>query len=326
MKALVIGGTLFIGRELVRQLLAAGHDVTVLHRSAGRALYEGVEEIIGDRNDGDSMRRLLGGRDFELVFDNVYDWQRGTTAEHVEAAASACGGRLERYVFMSSVASYGEGLELSEVAPLAPGDHPESYVRNKAGSERALFRMHQEKGFPVVTLRPPYVYGPGNPFYREAFFWDRFSAGRPVIVPGDGSRLMQFVYVKDLARACLLASQRPEAIGRGFNIAHPAPITQESLVRALARAAGVEPRLVHVPRERIESARGSVFGPDNLYFGVYYDLPPITQKIDAARELLGFEPAGFETALGESYAWYKEHHQPPDADYEFEDALLDPGG
>ena len=40
-------------------------------------------------------------------------------------------------------------------------------------SERVLFRLHQRNGFPVVTLRPPFIYGPGNPFYREAFFWDR---------------------------------------------------------------------------------------------------------------------------------------------------------
>ena len=46
-------------------------------------------------------------------------------------------------------------------------------------SERALFRLHQRIGLPVVTLRPPYVYGPGksNPYYREAFFWDRLRAG-----------------------------------------------------------------------------------------------------------------------------------------------------
>ena len=40
-------------------------------------------------------------------------------------------------------------------------------------SERILFRLHQRNGFPAVTMRPPYIYGPGNPFYREAFFWDR---------------------------------------------------------------------------------------------------------------------------------------------------------
>ena len=45
-------------------------------------------------------------------------------------------------------------------------------------SERALFRLHAAEGLPVVTLRPPFIYGPENPFYREAFFWDRMRADR----------------------------------------------------------------------------------------------------------------------------------------------------
>jgi nucleoside-diphosphate-sugar epimerase len=91
---------------------------------------------------------------------------------------------------MSSVAAYGDGLNHHEGDALAPDDAPELYVRNKAMSERALFRLHQRTGLPVVTLRPPYIYGPGNPFYREAYFWDRLRAGRSIILPGDGRRLM----------------------------------------------------------------------------------------------------------------------------------------
>jgi hypothetical protein len=45
--------------------------------------------------------------------------------------------------------------------------------------------MRQRSGLPVVTLRPPFIYGPENPFYREAFFWDRMRKGRPIILPGD---------------------------------------------------------------------------------------------------------------------------------------------
>ena len=79
---------------------------------------------------------------------------------------------------MSSVAAYGDGLNHHEGDALAPDDAPELYTRNKAMSERALFRLHQRIGLPVVTLRPPFVYGPGNNLYREAFFWDRLRANR----------------------------------------------------------------------------------------------------------------------------------------------------
>src|SRR5579884_4131259 len=97
---LVIGGTQFIGRELVRRLLARGDRVAILHR--GRSVIPaGASEILCDRNDTGAVRRALAGRRFDLVFDNVYDIERGTTATQVQAAAEACAGRVRRYVFMS---------------------------------------------------------------------------------------------------------------------------------------------------------------------------------------------------------------------------------
>ena len=109
MKVLVIGGTLFIGRSLVEELVKEGHDVAVLHRKPKHDFGRRVENIMADRNDADAMREALCGRRFEVVFDNVYDWERGTTAAQVEATVRACGDRLSRYIFMSSVAAYGDG-------------------------------------------------------------------------------------------------------------------------------------------------------------------------------------------------------------------------
>src|SRR5438477_5080856 len=279
MKVLVIGGTLFIGRQLVTELLKAGHSVAILHRRSKHTLSKRVENLLADRNDPEAIRRVIGERRFEVVFDNVYDWERGTTAAQVEATALAMGNHLERYVFMSSIAAYGDGLNHYEGDPLAPDNHPEPYVRNKATTERALLRLQRKTGFPVVTLRPPFIYGPENPFYREAFFWDRLRDGRPIILPGDGHRLMQFVYIKDLVRACLRAMEEPAAAGEAFNVANEKPITQFEFVQAMATAAGKKsPNIVRVPRERIAEAGGDSMGQP-AYFGVYLDVPPITEVV-----------------------------------------------
>ena len=98
-----------------------------------------------DRNDSASLRRAIGNTRFDVVYDNVYDWESGTTGSQVEATAQLFDGRVNRYVFMSSVAAYGDGLNHHEGDALAPDDHPDPYVRNKAMSERALFRMHQRE-------------------------------------------------------------------------------------------------------------------------------------------------------------------------------------
>jgi len=321
-KVLVIGGTQFIGQTLVKELARAGHEVTILHRKTRHSLGKKIGNILADRNDPESLKRTLAGKSFDVIYDNVYNWEHGTTAAQVEATARACGNNLQRYIFMSSIAAYGDGLNHHEGDALAPDDHPDAYVRNKAMSERTLFRMHQRNGFPVVTLRPPFIYGPGNPFYREAFFWDRLREGRPIILPGDGRRLMQFVYIKDLVTACLKVMDVVDLEGHAFNIANPRPLTQVEAVEAFARAAGKEPSFVRWPRERILRAGGHPMGP-KLYFGTYFDLPAITVVVNKAQRVLKFKPVDFATGLKETYRWYVRNNPFQKPDYSFEDALIE---
>jgi len=322
MNVLVIGGTMFIGRLLVHELLKAGHDITVLHRRPKHDFGRRVGNLKADRNDIASLKAALDGRRFDVVFDNVYDWEHGTTGAQVEATARLLASdRLHRYVYLSSVAAYGDGLNHHEGNALAPDDHSDSYVRNKAMAERALFRMHQRDRFPAVTLRPPFIYGPGNNFYREAFFWDRLRDKRPIIVPSDGRRLMQFVHVRDLVGAMLRAVELPEAAGQAFNISNPKPISQIELLEAIGRAAGRPLHLVRIPRERIHRAGGNALGP-RLYFAFYFDLPPITMVVNKAQRVLKCKPIDFDGGMKETYHWWQRHNLFPKPDYAFEDSLV----
>ena len=325
-KVLVIGGTLFIGRELVRRLLERGDEVTILHRGARNPFDGQAAQIRCDRNDTEGFARAVRGGRHEYVFDNVYDWERGTTGDQVHAAAVACEGALRRYVFVSSCAAYGDGLDRSEDSPLAGADHPEAYCRNKADAERALLSLRAERGIEAATLRPPFIYGRNNPFYREAFFWDRLVAGRPILVPGDGSRLMQFVSVADLVEAALLAAASPAAAGRAYNVAHAEAVRQDDAVRALAAAAGIEPDLRYVSRETIHKMGGQVFAPP-YYFGQYFDMPPITMDTRRARTELGFRTPTLADGFRDAWAWYRQ--LPPEQrvapDFSFDDKVLAAG-
>lgn len=318
-RVLVIGGTLFIGRALVTRLLERGDDVTILHRGQNNPFAGDTREIHCDRNDTAAIARAVKGG-YDLVFDNVYDWQRGTTGEQVLAAAAACDDNLRQYVFVSSCAAYGDGLDRGEDSPLAPPDCPDVYCRNKADSERALLALHTDKGVPTTTLRPPFVYGPCNPFYREAFFWDRLKAGRPILVPGDGSRLMHFVFVGDLAEAALLAADTPAAAGRAYNVAHVRPVRQDEFVRMLGEAAGIEPDLRYIPRETALRLGGQLFQPP-YYFGQYFDMPPITLDITRAQQELGFQPVSMAEGLRQAWRWYSstDRERP---DFSFDDIAL----
>lgn len=321
-RVLVIGGTQFIGKLLVRELLRQHHEVYLLHRKARHGFGKRVHNLVADRNDIFGVRKALGATRFDVVFDNAYDWEHGTTGAQVESMAQIFDGKVARYIFMSSVAAYGDGLNHHEGDALAPDDHPNAYARNKAMSERALFRMHQRTGFPIVTLRPPFVYGPGNPYYREAFFWDRMRANRPIILPSEGHRLMQFVYVKDLVELAIRAMELRNAVGHAFNTANPRAVTQHELLLELARAAAAkEPELIPIPREWIQRAGGQPIG-EKLYFGYYYDVPAITEIITKAQRMLGFKPTDFAAGLKTTYRSYLQKRDYPKPDFTFEDELI----
>jgi 2'-hydroxyisoflavone reductase len=320
-RVLVIGGTLFIGRALVEQLLARGDDVVIMHRGTGTPFGGRVGEVQCDRNDVAAVRAALKDKKFDVVYDNVYDWQRGTTAEQVAAAAiAAASDSLRRYVFTSSVAVYGGSGEGDESGALVGADHPNAYAAQKAESERALFKLHRDRGLPATTLRPSFIYGPHNPFDREAFFWDRILAGRPIVVPGDGLRAMQWVHVGDVARAAVRAAEESRAVGQAFNLATYPPITQIEYLQLLAHIAGKPANMVPIPREQIERLGGQLFAPP-YYFGVYLDVPLVAARNDRVRMDLGVEMTPLAEGLRETYRWYRQQ-QRPQPDFSWEDRLL----
>jgi nucleoside-diphosphate-sugar epimerase len=319
-RVLVIGGTLFIGRALVDQLLERGDDVVIMHRGTGTPFGTRVGEIQCDRSDVVAVKAALDGTQFDVVHDNVYDWTRGTSAAHVSASATAAIKGLRRYVFTSSVAVYPPGGAYGEDADLVPSDYANHYGAQKADSERALFALRRERSMPVTTVRPAFIYGLHNPFDREAFFWDRIVAGRPILIPDDGLRTMQWVNSRDVARASILASEKDVAVGHAYNLANDPPLTQVEFVRLLALVAGTRADLVHVARERLLRLGGGIMARP-YYFGAYLDVPPITVRADRVRSELGLELTPLEDGLRETFQWFQRQKRPP-ADYSFEDKVL----
>jgi 2'-hydroxyisoflavone reductase len=320
MRVLVIGGTQFMGREAVQRLVERGHDVAVLHRGGTHDLGPAVRNIAADRGDTEAMTRILQAERSDAVLDFAYDWERGTTAAQVEAAARACPDSLRRYVFVSSIAAYGGGIDLREDHPLAPDDHPNPYVQHKASAERALFRMHAATGFPVVTFRPPFVHGPRQPFYREQFFWDRLRDGRAVILPDGGHAPMQWVYAATWRRRACARSRWRQRPARPSTLPTSSRRRSARLSRHWHGWPASSRHSWNVPRDVILAAGGHPF-MGNLYFGEMLDLPPHTSNVQKAERMLGITPTPLDVALRVSFRWYLGQPRRP-VDYTFEDGLL----
>ena len=189
----------------------------------------------GDRSQPDGLagaRRPAASTPSSTCPAYFSDWTR--------AAADGLTGRVAHYVFISSGAVYRPSAELPwpESTPFGPIPIWGSYGREKVASERLLWDAHAEGRFAVTAFRFPFILGPGNFADRESFAFGRLAAERPILLPGGGSALNQFVYAEDVARAIVATLERPDVGGRPGLQLHPSEADhQPRLGRALRRRA-----------------------------------------------------------------------------------------
>ena len=232
MSVLILGGSRFLGRPLAEPLVAAGERPVMLNRGS-RDIPPGVEFVRGDRAAPGGLAGLEGRR-FDAVFDlSAYP------AAWVREAVDTLAGRIGRYVFVSSGSVYAPSPELPWPEDAAGGPDPAwgTYAVEKLASERVLAGAAAR--FPVTVLRLPYVLGAGNYADREAFLFSRIAAGRPILLPGGGRAINQYVHAADVARAALAVAGRSGGQSfRIYNVGLPTAITNAALVALAARVAG----------------------------------------------------------------------------------------
>ncbi len=322
MRVVVIGGTRFIGRHTVQALLDRGHEVTLFHRGrTPNPFGDRVQETLGDRSDSRSVQQALHGRPFDAVVDVAYPWDARTGAREVGYVADALSPAVRKYVYLSSASVYGDGpMPLKEDSPRDP--MLGGYSEDKIAAEDYLFDAQAMGRFDVSVVRPPYVHGPWNNIPREAWFWDRILAGRPVIVPDDGRTVFQWAAARDVAWALVECLENPAARGEAFNIAEADPLTYADFIDRLGRVAGKPVEKVFVPRKKIRALGGSASG-SSMYFGATLDAEvDFSLSIDKAQRLLGFQPTDPMRGLGEAYAWYLANDRGRSPKFTFDKEVL----
>jgi dTDP-L-rhamnose 4-epimerase len=293
---LVTGGAGFIGAQIVRQLLDAGHAVRILdllHPAAHRGTPDDVdpraELVIGDVRDGATVDRVLDGVEhvchqaamvgLGLDIDDIADYvghnDLGTAVLLRTLARRGFPGRL---VQASSMVVYGEGryrcaehglvvpparavadLDAGRFEPgcpacgrpLAPEEIPEDapldprnvYAATKLHQEHLGTAFSRETGVPVTSLRYHNVYGPGMPKDTPyagvaSIFRSALAGGRAPRVFEDGGQLRDFVHVRDVARANVLALTAPDPVPGPFNVCSGTPRSVGDMARALWAAMG----------------------------------------------------------------------------------------
>jgi nucleoside-diphosphate-sugar epimerase len=245
-KVLVMGGSRFNGLSLVQDLHDAGHDVTVVNRGrSGSDLPTSVRRLLADRNDHVRLREVLGGEEFDCVHD--------VSAYHpadVQIMIDLLEGRVGHYVFVSSTVIYAptDLLPITEDHPVDRSERQSEYGLHKLLCEDLLLAAHHQRGFPATIAALSMVFGPRNIVPdREERMMARILAGRPVLIPGDGSTLGQVGYVDDQARALRMMMGRPSTFGRRYNLTGSQYFSDDGYVDTIASTVGIEPRKVSIP-------------------------------------------------------------------------------
>jgi len=265
MKVLIIGGTRNMGHFLAKGLHEDGHEVTVLNRGITRdELPPEIERLRADRTVPVQLETAVAGRTWDAVVDFVL--YNGSEAQ---VAVDLFDGKVGHYVFVSSGQVYllRQGAErpfteddyeggLIEEPPLNTYDHEEwSYGRHKRGAQTVLSRAHEERNFPVTTLRLPMVNGERDPFNRLYAYILRLKDAGPILVPDAPDHPLRHVYSGDVVAALrrVLDGTGAVADGQAYNISQEETLSLQDFLALLGAVVGIEPRIVRVERGLLEA-------------------------------------------------------------------------
>lgn len=250
LKLLLLGGTAFLGPELVQAARARGHAVTLFNRGKTRPeLFPDVEKLRGDR---DGKLDALRGRSWDAVLDTS-----GYVPRLVRASAELLAPRVPLYLFVSSISAYaGSRQPLTEESPLAVlADEKSEEVRAHYGALKAACEKAaaQATGGKSLAVRPGLIVGPGDPTDRFTYWPVRLDRGGEVLCPGDGTDPAQVIDVRDLAGWMIHAVERG-LTGTCNAVGPAAPLTMAGLLEA-CRPAEAKPVLRWVESPFLESEK-----------------------------------------------------------------------
>jgi nucleoside-diphosphate-sugar epimerase len=319
MRVIVLGGTRFIGRASVEELVAHGHDVMVVHRGETEpAGWVPVQHMHVDRHHFSQVKAELAAFDPHAVLDAV-----ALTRQDAELALAAVPEQA-RLVVLSSVDVYRaytallKGVE-SDPVPL----DEESPVRDERypyrGQDRDLDdyeKLDVEEVYRArsgTVLRLPMVHGAYDRQRREEFILRRVRAGRRRIPFGAGTWLTCRGYVGDIAAGIRLALEHTDVAGEIFNLAERRTASMRLWAEQILHVAGFEADLVRVA--------DGVLPEDMRYTG------SVSQHLQAdaskARRTLGWQPGEPLEGLRLSVQWHLANPPTtPDPGFEADDRAL----
>jgi len=255
-RVLVTGASGFVGSALLPVLEQAGYEVVAAVRTLDAPVAGNAKKVrigtIGAQTDWSEALRGVAAVVHLAAMVHVREGEGDLEAfravnvagtERLARAAREAGAR--RFVFLSSIGVHGGhtiGRPFDESSPVAPHT---AYVRSKAEAEQALRQVASQDGLEAVVLRPPLVYGPGNPGNLTRLL-RLIDSGIPLPFGSIRNR-RSLIFSRNLAHCIVACITHPAAAGRTFVVRDAEDISTPDLIDRLARQLGRAPRAFRFP-------------------------------------------------------------------------------
>ena len=253
---LFVGGTGQISLPCVQKAVAAGHRVAVFNRGrADSGLPTGVETIVGDMKDAASYA-TLAKRSFDVVCQFM-----AFTPEQMAQDLAVFSGHAGQYIFISSASVYEKPARHYVITEKTPAVNPYwAYSQAKIACETML--KAQQK-LPWTIVRPSHTVRTGLPTMMNEgdIVAHRMLAGKPVLVSGDGTTPWTLTRSVDFAVPFIGLFGKPAALSEDFHITSDRAYTWDGIYKAIAKALGVEAKIVHVPTDTLVAYHPAWEGP-----------------------------------------------------------------
>ena len=248
MHVLFVGGTGLISTAIARQLIEAGHTVTLFNRgkSESRLPAGTYATLTGDRKDYPAFEAQFADKTFDVVVDMV-----GFHPDDEASAVRAFAGRCGQFIFCSTVCVYSGPPQQIPTTETEPYHSIGGYGKNKIACEETLLRAYAEGKLPVTIMRPSHSYGEGGsivrPFGPADTFVSRLRAGLPCVVPGDGTGLWASCHVDDVAKGFIGTMGNDKCLGQAYNITGDEWMTWNTYFEQVAEVVGGTFDPVYIP-------------------------------------------------------------------------------
>lgn len=297
MKVLVAGGTGFLGREITRQLIASGHEVTVLSRSnpVRNPIDAAARWVAGDVTRPDGLSSALAGH--EVVVDAVQfpgspfeNPKKGWTFEQIDLQGT------KNLVEAARLAGTPHFIGISGVGADAGAKY--HWLRFKWDEEQAII----DSQVPYTIFRPAWVYGPRDVSLNRFLGFAKVLPFVPVI--GDGKMLLNPLFVTDLGRHVAAAAGGDAKMRGLFEIGGPDRVTMDEIIRTALAVSRKRRMLLHQPKAvmkavatLVQFAPGRPLTPDGIDFVTMEALADTTDLTRAFGLALTPLPEGLATYL-----------------------------